>query len=215
MFNLLKKDVMILKNFWPFLVGFPIAGPIFITHSMGTSNSGFISFIITLIFLEFILCGTVSRLEEKDKGDILLSTLPYSRAEIVKSRYLFVGAIFIIAYVLYTLTVFISPINMKFLNIYSIGIAFLIIAICFGISIPIQYKYGTEKTKYISSSLIFISPLLLPKVVNWIQSKNIDLNIINQTSDIIKYSAIAFLILAIIMCSIKISISIYSKKDLR
>jgi hypothetical protein len=104
---------------------------------------------------------------------------------------------------------------MKFLNIYSIGIAFLIIAICFGISIPIQYKYGTEKTKYISSSLIFISPLLLPKVVNWIQSKNIDLNIINQTSDIIKYSAIAFLILAIIMCSIKISISIYSKKDLR
>ncbi|OXX84820.1 hypothetical protein AVM15_02160, partial [Paraclostridium benzoelyticum] len=184
MFNLVKKDFMVLKKYWIFLVIFPVAGPIFITHNIGISNSSFISFFITLIFLEFILYGTLSRLEEKDKGNILLSTIPYSRAEIVISKYIFVGAVFVIAYILYTLAVFISPIDVKALNISSIVISFLLIAICFGISIPTQYKYGTEKTKYISSILIFLSPFLIPKVVNWVQSKNIDLNIINKTPDI-------------------------------
>lgn len=214
MFNLLKKDFMIIKNFWPFLVIFSIVGPIFITYQIRGFDSSFISFIITIIFLEFILYGSVSRLEEKDKGCILLTTMPYSRLDIVKSKYLFVGSIFIIAYVLYTLAVLISPIKMNFLSINSIVISFLVISICFGISIPIQYKYGTEETKYISSCLVFLSPFVLTDIVKWIQSKNIDLDIINRAPDLVKHFIIAILTLSILKISIKISIKIYSKKDL-
>ncbi|MCB5942987.1 ABC-2 transporter permease, partial [bacterium 210820-DFI.6.52] len=68
-----------------------------------------------MLFLEFILYGSVSRLEEKNKGCILLTTIPYSRSQIVKSKYLFIASIFIITYVLYILAALITPIEMNFL----------------------------------------------------------------------------------------------------
>lgn len=103
---------------------------------------------------------------------------------------------------------------MNFLSINSILISFLVIAIFFGVYIPIQYKYGTEKTKYISSCFVLISPLSLPAIVKWIQSKHIHLNIINRVPNMIKYIILIILSLAILAISIKISINIYSKKDL-
>lgn len=214
MFNLLKKDFIMIRNFWPFFIMFSILGPIFINYQTRGFDSSFISFIITILFLEFILYGSVSRLEEKNKGCILLTTIPYSRSQIVKSKYLFIASIFIITYVLYILAALITPIEMNFLSINSILISFLVIAIFFGVYIPIQYKYGTEKTKYISSCFVLISPLLLPAIVKWIQSKHIHLNIINRVPNMIKYIILIILSLAILAISIKISINIYSKKDL-
>ena len=187
MFNLLKKDFIMIRNFWPFFIMFSILGPIFINYQTRGFDSSFISFIITILFLEFILYGSVSRLEEKNKGCILLTTIPYSRSQIVKSKYLFIASIFIITYVLYILAALITPIEMNFLSINSILISFLVIAIFFGVYIPIQYKYGTEKTKYISSCFVLISPLSLPAIVKWIQSKHIHLNIINRVPNMIKY----------------------------
>ncbi|WP_199874362.1 ABC-2 transporter permease [Paraclostridium bifermentans] len=214
MFNLLKKDFIMIRNFWPFFIMFSILGPIFINYQTRGFDSSFISFIITILFLEFILYGSVSRLEEKNKGCILLTTIPYSRSQIVKSKYLFISSIFIITYVLYILAALITPIEMNFLSINSILISFLVIAIFFGVYIPIQYKYGTEKTKYISSCFVLISPLSLPAIVKWIQSKHIHLNIINRVPNMIKYIILIILSLAILAISIKISINIYSKKDL-
>ncbi|WP_460412660.1 ABC-2 transporter permease [Paraclostridium bifermentans] len=214
MFNLLKKDFIMIKNFWPFFIMFSILGPIFINYQTRGFDSSFISFIITILFLEFILYGSVSRLEEKNKGCILLTIIPYSRSEIVKSKYLFIGSIFIMTYVLYILAALITPIEMNFLSINSILISFLVISIFFGVYIPIQYKYGTEKTKYISSCFVLISPLSLPAIVKWIQSKHIHLNIINRVPNMIKYIILIILSLAILAISIKISINIYSKKDL-
>lgn len=214
MFNLLKKDFIMIRNFWPFFIMFSILGPIFINYQTRGFDSSFISFIITILFLEFILYGSVSRLEEKNKGCILLTTIPYSRSQIVKSKYLFISSIFIITYVLYILAALITPIEMNFLSINSILISFLVIAIFFGVYIPIQYKYGTEKTKYISSCFVLISPLSLPAILKWIQSKHIHLNIINRVPNMIKYIILIILSLAILAISIKISINIYSKKDL-
>lgn len=214
MFNLLKKDFIMIKNFWPFFIMFSISGPIFINYQTRGFDSSFISFIITILFLEFILYGSVSRLEEKNKGFILLTTIPYSRSEIVKSKYLFIASIFIITYVLYILAALITPIEMNFLSIKSVLISFLVISVCFGIYIPIQYKYGTEKTKYISSCFVLISPLSLPAVVKWIKSENIDLDIINRVPDMVKYIGIILVALLVLGISIRVSINIYSKKDL-
>lgn len=214
MFNLLKKDFIMIKNFWPFFIMFSILGPIFINYQTRWSDSSFISFIITILFLEFILYGSVSRLEEKNKGCILLTIMPYSRSDIVKSKYLFIGSIFIITYVLYILAALIIPIEMNFLSIKSILTSFLVISIFFGVYIPIQYNYGTEKTKYISSCFVLVSPLSLPATVKWIQSKNIHLNIINRFPNMVKYIILILLSLSILAISIKVSINIYSKKDL-
>lgn len=214
MFNLLKKDFIMIKNFWPFFIMFSISGPIFINYQTRGFDSSFISFIITILFLEFILYGSVSRLEEKNKGFILLTTIPYSRSEIVKSKYLFIASIFIITYALYILAALITPIEMNFLSIKSVLISFLVISVCFGIYIPIQYKYGTEKTKYISSCFVLISPLSLPAVVKWIKSENIDLDIINRVPDMVKYIGIILVALLVLGISIRVSINIYSKKDL-
>ncbi|KKY02830.1 hypothetical protein VN21_01085 [Paraclostridium benzoelyticum] len=214
MFNLLKKDFIMIKNFWAFFIMFSISGPIFINYQTRGFDSSFISFIITILFLEFILYGSVSRLEEKNKGFILLTTIPYSRSEIVKSKYLFIASIFIITYALYILAALITPIEMNFLSIKSVLISFLVISVCFGIYIPIQYKYGTEKTKYISSCFVLISPLSLPAVVKWIKSENIDLNIINRVPDMVKYIGIILVALLVLGISIRVSINIYSKKDL-
>lgn len=213
-FNLVKKDFILLKKYWLFLVAFQVIAPIFISNSINLNDNGFLSFFITVIFSQYMLFGTVSRLEDKYNGDMLLSATPYKRSELVKSKYMFLFIIFLITYIIYTLIVLIAPLNMEFLNIFTLGLSLLITTVYFSISIPLQYKYGFEKLKYISSMIIFIVPFSFPYILNWFQSNKFNIYGVVNLPEVAKNFIIYSLIIIITVISINISIKIYSKKDL-
>lgn len=216
LFSLVKKDLVLSKKYLIFIVLFTIIAPIFIYSKAGELNFKgleFFSFFITVLLSEYMLFNTVSMMEYKYGGAILLCTTPYTRSSLVKSKYLFILAIFILVYVVYTITTFISPIKINNINIFELGLSLLIILILFGIMIPIQYKFGYEKTRYLSFGFIFIFPFIMPSILTTDMFKNIDLKFIYMLPEIIKNLSMYIIALLIGFISMKFSLTIYSKKD--
>jgi ABC-2 type transport system permease protein len=193
---------------------FAIVAPIFINSKLGLSNGSFISFLITVLFVEYILFNMISLQEDKYKGSALLCITPHTRNGVIKAKYVFILVIFIACFLLYNLAATIgASYGLARLSIYSVGVALLIISVFFGILIPVQTKFGYEKTKYIFFIMIFLAPFTLPTIIEWYQTNNIfniDLPIPQSIKVWIPF------VIAVLMASISmvISIRIFSKKNL-
>ncbi|MBD7911283.1 MULTISPECIES: ABC-2 transporter permease [Clostridium] len=213
LFNLLKKDFILTKKYLIFLliyaVGMPIVFTLEETQFRGTST-----FIFIVMIIEYMMLSTVWSNEEKNKGSILLCTTPYTRSELVKEKYLFLVVVFILNFILYTATALFIPIGMKKLSILEVGIALLISAIVFGIYIPILYKYGLQKTRYIGMIILFATIFGSPKLLSWMSLNHISINFNISNMSMILNSVIYLIALFIGLISMYISMGIYAKKDL-
>jgi len=212
LFNLVRKDFILIKKYWVVLIITAIGGPIFVTASVKLGSAGFLGFFIAALYNEHFLFATVSVAEEKYKGSALLCATPYTRKALVKAKYISILVIFICTYIVYTFTAFVVPMGIEQLNIFTFGLSLLIITIFWGFIIPAQYQFGYEKTKYISVFIIFISIAVVPNILKWLNSKDISLQI--SIPQVIQNLVPYFLALLIGFISMSISIHIYSKKDL-
>ncbi|MFT5872596.1 MAG: ABC-2 type transport system permease protein [Clostridium sp.] len=212
LFNLVRKDFILVKKYLVVLIIIAIGVPIFTTASVNLSSAGFLGFFIATLYNENFLFATVSVAEEKYKGSALLCAIPYTRKTLVKAKYMSVLVIFISTYIIYTITAFVVPMGIDQLNIFTLGLALLIITIFWGFIIPAQYKFGYEKTKYISIVIIFISIAAVPNILEWLNAEDISLQI--ALPQVIQNLLPYFLTLLIGFISMSISIYIYSKKDL-
>ena len=193
---------------------FAVIGPIFIYSKLGFDNGSFTSFLITVLFTEYILFNMVSMQEDKYRGSVLLCTTPHTRNGVIKAKYLFILVIFIGCFLLFNLAVAIGfSTGLARLNIYSIGIALLIISVFFGILIPIQTKFGYEKTKYIFF-ILFLTPFILPTIIEWYQSMNFNINFQLPLPQTVMVWVPFVISIFIILISMIISIQIFSKKNL-
>jgi len=212
--HLVKKDLILAKKYLLVMLIFAIVAPIFINSKLGLSNGSFISFLTTVLFVEYILFNMISLQEDKYKGSALLCITPHTRNGVIKAKYVFILVIFIACFLLYNLAAAIgASYGLTRLSIYSVGVALLIISVFFSILIPVQTKFGYEKTKYIFFIMIFLTPFTLPTIIEWYQNNNIfniDLPIPQSIKVWIPF------VIAVLMASISmlISIRIFSKKNL-
>ncbi|MDF1508834.1 ABC-2 transporter permease [Robertmurraya sp. DFI.2.37] len=213
--HLVKKDLILAKRYLLFMLIFAVLGPLFIYNRLGFASGSFASFLITVLFIEYILFNMVSMHEDKYKGSALLCTTPHTRNSVIQAKYLFILVIFIASFLLYNLAVAIGTTSgMSKLSIYNIGISLLIIAVFFGILIPIQTRFGYEKTKYIFFILIFLTPFTLPAIIELVLSTGIQVHFELPVSQAMKAwipFVIAFLIGG---ASMLISIRIFAKQNL-
>lgn len=215
LFHLVKKDLILAKKYLLVMLIFAVVAPIFFYSKLRFSNGSFASFLITVLFMEYILFNMVSMQEDKYGGAALLCTTPYTRNGVIKAKYLYVLVIFIGCFLLYNLATAIgSSIGLARLNTYSVGIALLIISVFFGILIPIQTKFGYEKTKYIFFILIFLTPFILPAIIEWYQSTNFNINFSLSLPQTVKVWMPFVISILIGLISMFISIRIFSKKNL-
>ncbi|MDQ0087666.1 hypothetical protein J2T12_001072 [Paenibacillus anaericanus] len=163
--SLVRKDLLIAKKYLLLMFIFAIVGPIFISSELKFLNGSFISFLITVLFLEYIIFNSVSMAEDKYKGSALLCTTPYTRDAIVRAKYLFVLVIFIMSLITYTITASVTPLGLDRLNITNVGISLLTLSFFFGVLIPVQFKFGYEKTKMIFFFVVFLTPFIFPTIV--------------------------------------------------
>lgn len=217
LFHLVKKDFILAKKYLWFMLIFAVIGPIFIYSRTGFNNGSAISFFITVLFVEFILYNMTSMAEEKYKGAALLCTTPHTRNGVIKAKYLFVLVIFIGCFILYNLaTVIGASVGIERLNTSSIGASLLIISIFYGILIPVQIKFGYEKTRFIFFIVIFLTPFVLPYIIQYYQSANLYVNFhVEATVPKILNDWFTFVLSLIIgLISMLISTHIFSKKNL-
>ncbi|WP_213527941.1 ABC-2 transporter permease [Paenibacillus sp. J31TS4] len=210
---LLKKDFLLAKKYWVIMMIAAIVFPVFIQTKL-ILGEVFLSFFLSTLYIVFLLFSTVSMVEEKYRGAALLCTTPYTRKALVKSKYLFIISIFVGCYIFYTLTVLLSPIKIGMLDLYDIGRTFLIITAVFGIAIPVQYRFGYEKTRYIFFFFIFVTPFILPNIMKLLQNNE------STVRDLISFPGpiLGLLLVGAALViggiSLNLSIQIYSKKDL-
>jgi hypothetical protein len=213
--HLVKKDFILAKKYLLFMLIFTVVGPIFIYSRLGFNNGSFASFLITVLFTEYILFNMVALQEDKYRGSVLLCTTPHTRNGVIKAKYLFILVIFICCYLLFNLaTIIAGASGLTRLNITSTGTVLLIISIFFGILIPIQTQFGYEKTKYIFFIMIFFTPFVLPAMIEWYQSSNIQMGFNLPLSKEIKAWIPFVLSILFGFISMIISIRIFSRKNL-
>lgn len=208
--NLVKKDILLVKKYIPITMIIPIAIPLLIMWR-SPEFLGFVAFLTSTIFVEFMMFQYVSMAEVKyPKANALLCATPYPRRAIVVARYIFLLLIFVYCVLAYNILALILH-QIMFLSLSNILTVLLILTTIFGVYTPIQYKLGFEKTKYFFNIVIVATPFLLPRLTNL--GILVDSNWLSSVSLFVWILIMIAMIILVFSVSMIASIKIYRKKE--
>ena len=208
---LIKKDIMIVKGYALCVIALGIGLPLLLAWRQ-PEMGGLYSFLMAVLISSVAFNLAISEKENKyPKVTALLASTPYMKSGIVRSKYwlhLIIYAVCCIPFFIETR--FIPELAVdNFLH--GAAIVFLIQAVCMGILLPVQFKFGYEKTKFLGF-LIFLSPFLLTAAENIKLPPEIT-NYFNLTPAVLSLMIFAFGIAAWLI-SLNISKKIVINKDL-
>lgn len=214
--GLIIKDLCVLKNQMKTLL---LVLAFFIIFSIINEDATFILFLVPFYMIMILI--TTFNYDEFNKWDSYCNSLPLSRKEIVKSKYILFNATSLIVLILGIIASLIIPNfieNITFESIFAsiIGVAF---GICLVISllIPFYYKFGSQKGRIMLFLCIVILALLIGAITSLDIFNNIELmNLINNLNNLsLGMFALLLIIVTVIIMTISyyISIKIYSNKE--
>ncbi len=210
---LIKKDIFLVKKYLLVILAISVVFPVFIFYN-APSIMGFASFMLTIMFAVYMALQSVSLAETKyPKAEALLCSSPYTRKYIVIARYLFFILVFAATTVAYELVVIFLP-DVTMISLFEIALTLLIGSLLLGIYLPLQYKLGYEKMKYVLMVIILLTPFLLPHIVKWLATSNFDITFLDRISTTVKTVISCSLSIVITALSIATSIHIYNGKEL-
>ncbi|EJP84956.1 ABC-2 transporter permease [Bacillus cereus] len=212
--NLVVKDIMLVKKYFSILLVFAAIAPIYISTQLHLNDGGLISFLLTVVFMEHILFGTISKFEDQYKGAALLCATPYTRSAFVKAKYLFLLVVFLCVSIIRMITSIIMPSGIENLSINALGITFLVVSILFGILLPFQFKFGFDKARMISFIVVFLIPFVAPTLIKEIQLSHLNFTLSLPFPSIIMVWMPCLISIVISIISMIVSLKIYAKKDL-
>ncbi|PEN43626.1 ABC transporter permease [Bacillus wiedmannii] len=212
--NLVVKDILLVKRYFFILLVFAAIAPIYLSTQLKLNDGGLIGFLLTVVFMEHILFGTISKFEDQYKGATLLCATPYTRSAFVKAKYLFLLVVFLCASIIRMITSIIIPSGIENLSINALGITFLVVSILFGILLPFQFKFGFDKTRMISFIVVFLTPFVAPTLIKEIQLSHLNFTLPLPFPSIIMAWMPCLISIIISIISMIISLKIYAKKDL-
>ena len=146
LFQLVKKDFLIVKKYVLIMFAVCILFPVFLLWR-SPEYAGILGFVLITIFSIFMLLQYVSLKETQyPKASTLLCALPFSRKNIVLSKYIFCILIYLACCLIFGIETLIFP------QLRSIGykvpiLLFMVVSLFLGVYLPAQYKLGYEKTK--------------------------------------------------------------------
>ena len=211
LFHLIKKDFLIVKKYVLLMLLVSIFIPLFVLWRV-PELGGETGFVLSAIFAVFMLLQYVSMKEyQYPKVSALLCSTPYPRKTLVLSKYGFCILVYIFCCIIYWIESFLFP-GLGKLNINLISTMLLLVSIFIGIYLPVQFKLGYEKTKFVFVIIIMASPFLLPQLTKI--NGGISLSIIQSVSPMLLSSLIALISILITLVSAFISIKIFDNVDL-
>ena len=215
--GLIIKDLCVIKNQMKTLL---LVLAFFIIFSIINEDATFILFLVPFYMIMILI--TTFNYDEFNKWDSYCNSLPLSRKEIVKSKYILFNATSLIVLILGIIASFIIPNfidNTTFESLFAsiIGVAF---GICLVISllIPFYYKFGSSKGRIMLFLCIVILALLIGMITSLDIFNNKELmNLLNSLNNLsLGMITLLLIILTSIVMSISyyISVRIYKNKEL-
>lgn len=208
--HLVKKDFYIIRIY--FIVSLAIAAAIQVSIQIALPDlPGTIILLYTVIMVYLLLCQNLSIKESKfEKAESLLCSAPYLRCDLVAARYIFLMLPLICCIILYqaiSLVLGTAPV--------SLFHCFLVTAIALiplSIYIPIQYKFGYAKTKFILTGMILLAALFPREITLLFQSFNP--KELSAFPDLYKYLLVIVIITATVGISMFFSLRIYKSREM-
>ena len=174
---------------------------------------GMISLLMAVLISSVAFNLAISEKENQyPKATALLSSTPYTKGKVIVSKYTLYFIIYIVCFIAYLVEMQFVP-ELKLDNFTrTAALVFLIQALGMGIFLPIQYKFGYEKTKFISFVLLVLSPVIIEatKRISF-SSKIVSLM---QSNSVIAVAILYGCGILIWLVSFVISNKIFAKKDL-
>lgn len=212
--GLIEKDIrLLLKRKQTLLLFLGLA--VFMSFSSGAFAVAYSTFLVALITMSTI------NYDEFDNGYAFLMTLPVTREEYVRSKYVLCitsGAIaWVTSIVILSLVYFFRGINANLWNSLPELIVYLPFAIiCADLMIPLEIKFGAEKSRIamaIVVAIFGISGLLLAKLFKSLDADGSLTEKLNGISDVAFISVLFALFIVITAVSYLISVRIMNKKE--
>lgn len=207
--QLVKKEFLIVKKYVLLMAAVCILFPIFLLWRM-PEFAGIFGFGLVTVFSILMLLQYVSLKETQyPKASTLLCALPFSRKNIVLSRYIFCIVIYFSCCLIFGIESLLFP------TLQSVGcripiVLFLLVSLCLSIYLPIQYKVGYEKTKLFFTVLITSTPVGFAQLMK----KGINLKFLsNIHPTLLLFGSLIISTMLLVISSI-LSIKIYSKTEL-
>lgn len=205
---LLRKDWLITKNY------IPIALLIIIIFSaLFINGPALLPLAIGYLWALYLMMQTLSGNDAKyRKAEAIICASPYSRKALVLSRYIFSLLIYPVILVIYIIMSLIVKKTVLF-TFCDTMVALLIGNAILSITQPLVYKFGNEKTRFISIMML-LGVFCLAQAFTFIfPNKAINYSaIISLPSPIIGILAL-LLTIGILSLSAWASVSIYKKKE--
>lgn len=209
LFSLIKKDFLIVKKY----VLIMLAVIVVIPPIMCWQAPEFLGdswFILSVCFPVFLLLQYVSLKEYRfPKAAALLCATPFLRKMMVLSKYIFCIIIYVLCCVVYSIEAFVFP--GLVLDIKLFALMFFAVSVYIGIYLPMQYKFGFDKAKYIYMVAIVTSPMYLPVFT---ETESPSLDFLSVLSPYLVCGGIVLIGIAVLAISAALSVKIYKKADL-
>lgn len=209
---LIKKDLMIVKGYSLGVVAIAIGLPLLLAWRQ-PQMGGMISLLMAVLISSVAFNLAISEKENQyPKATALLSSTPYTKGKVIVSKYTLYFIIYIVCFIAYLVEMQFVP-ELKLDNFTrTAALVFLIQALGMGIFLPIQYKFGYEKTKFISFVLLVLSPVIIEatKRISF-SSKIVSLM---QSNSVIAVAILFGCGILIWLVSFAISNKIFAKSDL-
>ena len=211
LFALLKKDFLIVKKYvLIMLVVIALIPPVMRWRTPEFYGSFWIySFCHFLAFSAVAICIPKKSINFQKLRHYYVPHHFHGKA-IVSSKYIFCMAIYAICCIVFELETLFMP-GLGTSDIKLFAFMFLIVSVFIGIYLPIQYKFGYEKTKFAFGVIIMASPFILPLLM---RAGNLNLNFLSMFSPYLVYGGIVLIGFATLAISASLSIKIYDKADL-
>ena len=214
MAGLLEKDFRLLLQRKQALALFLILGVVFGFSMEGSFILGYLPFLMTMLMV-----GTISY-DEMDNGYQFLMTLPINAGIYVREKYLFcAGGTFvswILAVILYLSAKVFRGESIDFLAEMPTTVSLLpVILILMSVMIPIQIKFGTEKSRVVMAMAcgVFVAcSFLLVKIVGeeWVENT---FAFLDGMSESVFAAGAAALTAVVAAVSYRISYRVLKKKE--
>ena len=207
MATLIKKDFMLLKKYVLFIIVIMFTLPAALAAKSSEVNMvrSTLAFAFEVIYSEFLICRYLAMKEyQYPKAASFLCTLPYTRNMQVASNYLIYLIVFVFCCGAYWIDTLVTPNLVKLNSELMIPVLFAA-SVLYSIYMPVQYKFGYDKSKLIFMFLLIAFPLLIA---------NTNTAMIMEILSRITFPVMLILALAALALSVMASVKIFNGKEL-
>ena len=129
---------------------------------------------------------------------------------IVLSKYIFCIAIYVACCIIYAIETLVVP-GLGTIDVTLFLLMLLVTSVFIGIYLPVQYKLGYEKTKFVFAVVVMASPFILPQLM---KMENVNSKFLSMLSPLIVYTSVFLFSLIFLIVSVILSMKFYSETDL-